>query len=131
MSAEQKDDTFIHEFDSWGWKTYHRLVWIDGDKRIEGDWALFEQPAFLSLGRMKNQPEADMVPGVGYFALTDYFTSTGSKIGSFRLGVSLFDGAILSREHDLTKEEHEAAQASEGEADVDDEADDQEFALKP
>jgi hypothetical protein len=113
---------FIHEFDPHGWKTYHRLVWINPQgERIAGDWALYEAPAFFSVKHIAGEAETDMFPDVGYFALTDYFTGSGSRVSAY----SSRTLAIEVTQHEFTKEEHAEAQAAEGEAD------DDTFALAP
>lgn len=117
---------FVHEIDSHGWKTFHRLVCINTEsERIEGTWALHEHPAFLSGKELSGENESDMTPSAGYFALTDYYTSGGSMVAAY---TAYPDGRVTEviqfTTHELTQEEHAAAQASDGEAN------DDEFALK-
>lgn len=116
---------FTHEFDGHGWKTYHRLVWLNPEgKRVEGPWALYEHPAFISSKEMSGGQEADMTPSTGYFALTDYYTMNGPLVAGYSNAPLGLSELIKVTQYELTKEEHEAEQASEGEAD------DDEFALK-
>jgi len=121
---------FIHEFDSHGWKTYHRLVWLNPlGERIEGGWALYEAPAFLSVEEMGGKREPELTPPVGYFALTDYYTSGGSMVAAYSALKSVANYVTDVTVHELTKEEHLAEQAADGEAD-EGEAGDNEFVLK-
>jgi hypothetical protein len=115
----------IHEFDAHGWKTFHRLVWISPEgKRVEGTWALFEHPAFISAKELSGDQESSMTPAAGYFALTDYYTAEGSMVAGYSSSSLGSSEPITVTSYELTQAEHEAAQAADGEAN------DDEFALK-
>lgn len=117
---------FTHEFDSHGFKTFHRLVWVNPHgERIAGDWALYEAPAFLSVEEIGGREESEMTPRTGFFALTDYYTSNGSLVAAYSAFRGGPAGSFEVAVHELTEEEHKAEQAAEGEAD------DAEFALAP
>lgn len=116
---------FTHEFDTHGWKTFHRLVYVDPHgARVVGNWALYEHPAFISSKEMSGGQETDMTPATGYFALTDYYTENGPLVAGYSRAPLGSSALIEVTEYELTKDEHEAEQASDGEAD------DDEFALK-
>lgn len=117
--------SFVHEHDDHGWQTLHRLVSIDAEgKRVEGNWALFDKPAFLSFKKMTGVEDQSITPEAGYLALTEYYTETEDMVVPY----GSFDGERIEFETKaLTQAEHHAlVNPDEGDA-----ADDSEFSLSP
>jgi hypothetical protein len=106
----------VHEFDDSNWQMRHRLALIKEDgTRLEGDWALYAEPAILS--GIEGNPR-DI--GDGFLAYTEYWEGVMPPL------VRFYKSDLPVLYADVTS----ASAAAFPEVDDEGEADDETFALK-
>jgi hypothetical protein len=76
---------FVQEFDDSGWKTMHRLVLVNDDgTRIEGQFSLFDLPAFIYDEQIAGVPLPEQATS-GWISTTDYFGGEFPRVARFYL----------------------------------------------